>query len=112
MQRAAAVTILDRTDRRFRRVLLLRDRPEAVLGRLVPRIDLEDHLADRDRLHEEAALHVAIDGAIVRGDRFAILAEAAIRLARSLGPVGRRRLELLELEIRLERFAVLALARR
>src|SRR6188472_3758854 len=112
MHLAAAIPVLDRARRGLRRVLLLRDRREAMLGGLVAGIDPEDDLAHRDRLHEEAALHVALDGAIVCGDRFAVLVEPSIRLARALRPVRFRRLELLELEVALERFAVLALTRR
>ena len=59
----------------------------------VLRVDLQDHLADRDRLHEEAVLRVALRGALERVDRVRVVAEPAIGLAGALGPLRVARLE-------------------
>jgi hypothetical protein len=74
----------------------------------VARIDLEDELAHRDRLHQEAVLGVAIGGALEGGHRVARLAEAAVRLGGALGPLGVGGLEALQLQVAFEGALVLA----
>jgi hypothetical protein len=74
----------------------------------VVRIDLQDHLAHRDRLDEEPVLRVALGGALERLDRVAAVAEPAIRLAGALGPLRVIGLDALELEVGRERALVLA----
>ena len=78
-----------------------------MLGLHVIGIELQDHLAHGDRLHEESALHVTLDSAIVGRDRFIVLAKAAIHFGGALGPLRITRFETLELKIRIEGALVL-----
>ena len=70
------------------------------------RIDLEDQLADGDRLDEKAALRVAIGRASECVHRVVIAVQPAVRLGGTLGPLRVVRLEGLELEVRGERALV------
>ena len=83
-------------------ISLLIDRRQSMLGLNVIGIELQDHFANSDRLHEKSALHVALNGAIVGSDCFGVLAKAAIHFRRALGPLRITRFEPLELEIRVE----------
>src|SRR5690606_14847124 len=91
---------------------LLVDRGDAAQGIGVARIDLEDQLAHGDRLHEEPALRVALRRAGKRADRLLVLAQAAVRLRRALGPLRIPWLALLELQVGSEGALVLAGCRR
>ena len=102
------VALDERADPRVGVPLLLVDRGEPALGREVRRVELQDHLAHRDRLDQEAALGVAVGGAVVGGDRLLLLAEPAQHLRGALGPLRVVGLHALEVEVALQGALVLA----